>query len=50
MVVMDEADISFIMEYMHMDLEYCIKTYPADFRPHLKLLVTSILRDVAYPA
>ena len=29
----DEADISLIMEYMHMDLEHCIKTYPADFRP-----------------
>ena len=40
----DEADISLIMEYMHMDLCYCIKTYP-----HIPLpYKTSILRDVAY--
>ena len=40
----DEADISLIMEYMHMDLEHCMKTY-ADIPLPYK---TSILRDVAY--
>ena len=40
----DEADISLIMEYLHMDLEQCIKTYP-----NIPLSYkTSILRDVAY--
>ena len=40
----DEADISLIMEYMHMDLDQCMKTYP-DIPLFCK---TSILRDVAY--
>ena len=40
----DEADISLIMEYMHMDLEHCMKTYPDIPLPYK----TSILRDVAY--
>ena len=40
----DEADISLIMEYMHMDLEQCIKTYPNIPLPYK----TSILKDVAY--
>ena len=40
----DEADISLIMEYMHMDLEHCMKTYPNIPLPYK----TSILRDVAY--
>ena len=40
----DEADISLIMEYMHMDLDHCMKTYP-DISFSYK---TSILRDVAY--
>ena len=39
----DEADINLIMEYMHMDLDQCMKTY------HILLpYKTSILRDVAY--
>ena len=41
----DEADISLIMEYMHMDLDQCMKTYPDIPLPYYK---TSILRDVAY--
>ena len=40
----DEADISLIMEYMHMDLEQCMKTYPDIPLPYK----ISILRDVAY--
>ena len=40
----DKADISLIMEYMHMDLEHCMKTYPNIPLPYK----TSILRDVAY--
>ena len=40
----DESDISLIMEYMHMDLEHCMKTYPDIPLPYK----TSILRDVAY--
>ena len=40
----DEADISLIMEYMHMDLGDCIKRYPSIPLPYK----TSILRDVAY--
>ena len=40
----DKADISLIMEYMHMDLEHCMKTYPNITLPYK----TSILRDVAY--
>ena len=40
----DEADISLIMEYMHMDLGDCIKRYPNIPLPYK----TSILRDVAY--
>ena len=40
----DEADISLIMEYVHMDLEHCMNTYP-DIPLSYK---TSILRDVAY--
>ena len=40
----DEADISLIMEYMHMDLEWCMKTYPNIPLPYK----ISILRDVAY--
>ena len=39
-----EADISLIMEYMHMDLDQCMKTYPDIPFPYK----TSILRDVAY--
>ena len=40
----DEADISLIMEYMHMDLDHCMKTYPDIPLPYK----TRILRDVAY--
>ena len=40
----DEADISLIMEYMHMDLKHCMKTYPNIPLPYK----TRILRDVAY--
>ena len=40
----DEADISLIMEYVHMDLCHCMETYP---KIHLSYK-TSILRDVAY--
>ena len=40
----DEADISLIMEYMHMDLEHCITAYPNIPLPYK----TSILRDVSY--
>ena len=40
----DEADISLIMEYMHMDLDHCMQTYPDIPLPYK----TSILRDVAY--
>ena len=40
----DEADISLIMEFMHMDLEQCMKTYPNIPLPYK----TRILRDVAY--
>ena len=40
----DEADISLIMEYMHMDLDQCMKTYPNISLPYK----TSILRDIAY--
>ena len=40
----DEADISLIMEYMHMDLDQCMKTYSDIPLPYK----TSILRDVAY--
>ena len=40
----DEADISLIMEYMHMDLEHCMETYPDIPLPYK----ISILRDVAY--
>ena len=40
----EEADISLIMEYMHMDLNQCIKTYHDIPLPYK----TSILRDVAY--
>ena len=40
----DEADISLIMEYMHMDLDRCMKTYPDIPLPYK----ISILRDVAY--
>ena len=40
----DEADISLIMEYVHMDLDHCMKTYPDIPLPYK----TSILRDVAY--
>ena len=39
----DEADISLIMEYMHMDLDQCMKKYPKIPFPYK----TSILRDVA---
>ena len=40
----DEADISLIMEYMHMDLDHCMKAYP-----NIPLSYkTNILRDVAY--
>ena len=39
-----KADTSLIMEYMHMDLDQCIKTYPKIPIPYK----TSILRDVAY--
>ena len=42
----DEADISLIMEYMHMDLEQCMKTYMYNNIP--LPYKTSILRDVAY--
>ena len=41
---LDEADISLIMERIHMDLEYCMKTYPNIPLPYK----TSILGDVAY--
>ena len=41
----DAADISLIMEYMHMDLEHCMETYPNMIPLPYK---TSILRDVAY--
>ena len=40
----DEADISLIMEYMHMDLDHCMETYPNIPLPYK----TRILRDVAY--
>ena len=40
----DEADISLIMEYMHMDLKDCITAYPNIPLPYK----TSILRDVSY--
>ena len=40
----DEADISLIMEYMHMDLEHYMKTCPNIPLPYK----ASILRDVAY--
>ena len=40
----DDSDISLIMEYMHMDLDQCMKTYPDIPLPYK----TSILRDVAY--
>ena len=40
----DEADISLIMEYMHMDLDHGMKTYPNIPLPYK----TRILRDVAY--
>ena len=40
----DEADISLIMEYMHMDLHHCMQTYSNIPLPYK----TSILRDVAY--
>ena len=40
----DDADISLIMEHMHMDLEHCIETYPGIPLPYK----TSILRDVTY--
>ena len=40
----DKADISLIMEYMHMDLDQCMKTYSDIPLPYK----TSILRDVAY--
>ena len=40
----DEADISLIMEYMHMDLEHCITAYANIPLPYK----TSILRDVSY--
>ena len=40
----DEADISLIMEYMHMDLEHGIAAYPNIPLPYK----TSILRDVSY--
>ena len=40
----NEADISLIMEYMHMDLDQSMKTYPNIPLPYK----TSILRDVAY--
>ena len=40
----DEADISLIMEYMHMDLEQCMEAYPNIPLPYK----ISILRDVAY--
>ena len=40
----NEADISLVMEYMHMSLEDCMKTYPNIPLPYK----TSILRDVAY--
>ena len=39
-----EADVSLIMEYMHMDLEHCINTYPNIPLPYK----TSILRDITY--
>ena len=39
-----EADVSLIMEYLHMDLEHCINTYPDIPLPYK----TSILRDVTY--
>ena len=40
----NEADVSLIMEYMHMDLEHCINTYPNIPLPYK----ASILRDVTY--
>ena len=40
----NKADISLIMEYMHMDLEHCITAYPNIPLP----FTTSILRDVSY--
>ena len=40
----NEADISLVMEYMHMSLEHCMKTYPNIPLPYK----TSILRDVTY--
>ena len=40
----NEADVSLIMEYMHMDLEHCINTYPNIPLPYK----TSILRDITY--
>ena len=40
----NEADITLIMEYMHMDLEQCMKTYPNIPLPYK----IRILRDVAY--
>ena len=40
----DEADISLIMEYMHMNLDQCMKKYSNIPLPYK----TSILRDVAY--
>ena len=40
----NEADVSLIMEYMHMDLKHCINTYPDIPLPYK----TSILRDVTY--
>ena len=40
----DKADTSLIMEHLHMDLEYCMKTYSDIPLPYK----TSILRDVAY--
>ena len=40
----DDTDINLIMEYMHMDLGHCMKTYPNISLPYK----TSILRDVAY--
>ena len=40
----DEADISLIMEYMHMDLDQCMMKYSNIPLPYK----TSILRDVAY--
>ena len=40
----DKADMSLVMEYMHMSLEHCMKIYPKIPLPYK----TSILRDVAY--